>query len=147
MNRLLVALLAHTSCVLFFAGCTRPDRPEEPNQVSTEDFIMTETLKSVNEEFKKLDDKDKDLIVKQFTGAYFFLENNSVMKSSSDFDPILSRVQSDFGWDREKYPEFTTAVSKYLVEQGYDDPRQLTGSDRVWFANIFKNLSKAVRYE
>ena len=144
----LIFLFAHTSCVLFFVtGCSRP-LPDVQDKIVSSEFILTASLKSVNEEFNKLPNEAQDNIAKQFTGSYLFLKNGEVVKSTDDFGPILARVQSDFGWDVEGYPDFTTAVSNYLIEQGYDEQRMLDNkSDREWFTNIFENLSKAVRYE
>ena len=55
-------------------------------------------------------------------------------------------MQSSYGCAREKYPEFTTAVSEYLVEAGYDEPRKLeTQEDRDWFHSIFESLTGAIK--
>jgi hypothetical protein len=104
-------------------------------------------LDKVRQEFAKIEDEsDKVLIYKLLSGASEYLKNSKHLESTSQFDPILGRVQSSYGWAREKYPEFTTAVSEYLVAAGYDKPRKLeTQEDRDWFQSIFSSLAGAIR--
>lgn len=134
----------------FFVGCEKPvDKNVDQEESSSEsDFVMTKTLKRVKAEYDSMRDKDKENIYKQFSGSYLFLKTNKSVKKTSDFDPILGRVQSDYGWNREKYPEFTEAVSDFLLEQGYDEPKVLDNDeDREWFCQIFYSLYMAIKNE
>ena len=109
---------------------------------------MTDSLKKVRLEFLKMEKADQDSVYKQFSGSALFLKNNKVLKSTDKFDPIFGRVQSDFGWNREKYPDFTTAVSEFLKEQGYEQPRMLDSeTNRTWFYNIFYSISMSLKNE
>ena len=114
--------------------------------VSKEETVANK-LDNVRQEFDKIEDKsDKVLIYKLLSGASEYLKNSKHLESTSQFDPILGRVQSSYGWARDKYPEFTTAVSEYLVAAGYDKPRKLeTQEDRDWFQSIFSALAGAIR--
>ena len=109
----------------------------------------SDELKLVEENFNNIDStEDKELIHKLFSGAGSYLSKCQVMVHTSQFDPILGKVQSSYGWKREKYPDFTDAVSDYLVSVRYDIPRELkTNQERKDFAKIFKDLAEATKYE
>lgn len=128
--------------LLLIAGCA---------QTKTNVVIIgdSEELQKVQEVFQSIESKeDKLLIYKLFAGAGEYLKNCKNMDNTSRFDPILGRVQSSYGWDRERYPEFTDAVSEYLISVGYDEPKQLNNSrDRKEFAKIFQDLAEATKYE
>ena len=106
-------------------------------------------LKVVEQEFNKIESKtDKETIHKLFAGASEYLSKCKELEGTYQFDPILGRVQSSYGWNREKYPAFTTAVSDYLVEVNYNKPKQLkTQNERFEFAKIFEGLAQATKYE
>ena len=106
-------------------------------------------IDKVKEEFSKIESKDdKILIYKQFAGASDFLFSAKKLTHTGQFDPILGRVQSSYGWDREKYQDFTSAVSEYLIEAGYDNPKKLESKeDLESFRKIFQELSEATKYE
>ena len=92
--------------------------------------------------------EDKLTIYKLFAGSAEYLQNCKSLQATQQFDPILGRVQSSYGWNREKYPEFTDAVSEYLVSVGYDEPKPLTTDEqRKNFSNIFQSLAEATKYE
>lgn len=108
---------------------------------------LSPALLKVREEFLKIQNKDdKALIYKLFSGSAEYLQNSSFVGNTGQFDPILGRVQSSYGWEREKYPAFTDAVSEYLIHAGYDEPRDLDGPEsRQWFHSIFENLVTALQ--
>jgi len=92
--------------------------------------------------------EDKLTIYKLFAGSAEYLQNCKSLQTTRQFDPILGRVQSSYGWNREKYPQFTDAVSEYLVSVGYDEPKPLTtDQQRKNFSNIFQSLAEATKYE
>jgi hypothetical protein len=109
----------------------------------------SDLIAQVSDEFNKIESKDdKILIYKLFSGAANFLEVCEDMDGTYQFDPILSKVQTSYGWDREKYPSFTDAVSNYLISVGYDIPKPLkTKEERMEFSKIFKALSEATKHE
>jgi len=109
----------------------------------------SDLIAQVSDEFNKIESKDdKILIYKLFSGAANFLEVCEDMDGTYQFDPILSKVQTSYGWDREKYPSFTDAVSNYLISVGYDIPKPLkTKEERMGFSKIFKALSEATKHE
>ena len=109
--------------------------------------VQSEYLNKVSEEFAKIESKeDKLLIYKLFSGAGEYLDASSFTGSTGQFEPLLGKVQSSYGWKREKYPAFTDAVSAYLVSVGYDNPKQIaTQADREAFSKIFKDLAKVLK--
>jgi len=111
-----------------------------------EDTTVADLLNNVRTEFVKIESpEDKILIYKLFSGSAEYLKNSVSLKDTSQFDPILSRVQTSYGWNRESYPDFTQAVSDYLIAVGYDEPRKLdTKEAREWFQDIFETLAGAV---
>ena len=106
-------------------------------------------LAKITDEFNKIENNDDRLLIhKLFAGAGSFLEVCETLDGTYQFDPILAKVQTSYGWDREKYPKFTDAISNYLVDVGYDIPKPLkTKEERLAFAKIFKNLGEATKYE
>lgn len=119
----------------------------DSQEIVNKEETVASKLDKVSQEFAKIEDEsDKVLIYKLLSGASEYLKNSKHLENTSQFDPILGRVQSSYGWAREKYPEFTTAVSEYLVAAGYDKPRKLeTQEDRDWFQSIFSSLAGAIR--
>ena len=109
----------------------------------------TPELEAVEKEFKNIDSKeDKQFIHMLFCGASEYLKRTEAVHQTQQFDPILGRVQSAYGWEREKYEDFTDAVSDYLDAVDYDTPKKLeTRSQREDFAKIFSDLAEATKYE
>lgn len=108
---------------------------------------LSKELKKVAEEFSKIESKeDKLLIYKLLAGSAEYLQAAKKLNSTGQFDPVLAKVQSSYGWDREKYSDFTDAVSDYLVSEKYDEPKELSSkSDREEFAEIFVKLAEALQ--
>lgn len=117
----------------------------QPQLISTS--VNSKELQKVKDEFNKIEsESDKLLIYKLFSGASEYLSVAKSLESTSQFDPIIGKVQTSYGWNREKYPDFTTAVSDYLVSVKYDEPKPLSSDeDRKRFAEIFKDLSEAIK--
>lgn len=132
--------------LLFLPGCIVSTQVKTPEVVGVE---MTDELIAVSEVFNEIEsDEDRLLIHKLFSGAGEYLANCETMQMTAAFDPILGKVQTSYGWDREKYPELTDAVSDYLVSVDYQEPKELKSSkDRKDFAKIFQNLAEATKYE
>lgn len=129
--------------ILLVAGCAT----ETNVLVVGED--LTPELQKVQEVFNSIESKSDRLTVhKLFAGGADYLAACKSLDSTSRFDPILGRVQTSYGWDREKYPELTDAVSEYLISVGYEEPKELKSSkDRKDFAKIFQGLAEATKYE
>jgi hypothetical protein len=108
---------------------------------------LSDALKKVRSEYLKISDEaDRVLVYKLFAGSAEYLSNAVSLQTTSQFDPMLGRVQSSYGWERDKYKKFTDAVSDYLIDAGYDEPRKLsTEEDRKWFRDIFKSLTNAIK--
>ena len=132
--------------LLFLPGCIVSTQVKTPEVVGVE---MTDELIAVSEVFNEIEsDEDRLLIHKLFSGAGEYLANCETMQMTAAFDPILGKVQTSYGWDREKYPELTDAVSDYLVSVDYQEPKELKSSkDRKDFAKIFQDLAEATKYE
>ena len=109
----------------------------------------TPELEAVEKEFKNIDSKeDKKLIHTFFCGGAAYLKGTKTVHQTQQFDPILLRVQSSYDWEREKYEDFTDAVSDYLDAVDYDTPKKLeTRGQREDFAKIFSDLAEATKYE
>ena len=122
--------------------------PAEQKQVAFMRTVGSDSLIRVTEEFKKCDPEDKILIYKLFAGSAEYLKNCESLSSTFQFRPGLGRVQSSYGWNLEKYPSFTDAVSDYLVEVDYVTPKELkTKQERLAFAEIFQGLAEATKNE
>lgn len=121
----------------------------KPDAVDPIQNDASDELQLVEEEFAKIDStEDKELIHKLFFGAGEYLSKCQTMVNTSQLDPVLGKVQSSYGWERDKYSDFTDAVSDYLVSVEYDIPKNLTtDKERKAFAKIFQDLAEATKYE
>lgn len=141
----IVSILLLTSAISNFGLLNFTKTPV----VKNDQTILSDQLKKVKEEFSKIESKDdKVLIYKLFSGAGDYLENAEKLSSTPQFDPILGKVQSSYGWNREKYKSFTDVVSEYLKSVDYQTPKKLESkSDRENFAKIFKSLAEVTKNE
>lgn len=141
MNKYVIVLC------LFLAGCTINIQRKDLDKVLP--VGSTPELTKVTQVFTSIESsEDKLLIHKLFSGAGEYLNSCEELSSTGQFDPILGKVQSSYGWDRERYPDLTDAVSEYLVSVGYQEPKQLTSeSERQSFAKIFQDLAEATKNE
>ena len=148
-NNINTILLLQTVAIvgfLFFQNTELPtSKPSTPPSV----VASTDEVDNVRNEFKKIQSTDdKVLIHKLFAGSAEYLQVCEELNNTSQFDSILGKVQTSYGWNREKYPDFTTAVSDYLVSVDYDTPKELkTKEQRMEFAKIFDVLAEATRNE
>lgn len=123
-----------------------PDISDSTVLVGEDSEKLSPALLGVREEYLKIENQsDRILIYKLFAGSAEYLKHSVSLKHTGQFDPMLGRVQTSYGWNREKYPDFTQAVSDFLVEAGYEEPRELLEeSDRKWFQGIFESLVNAI---
>lgn len=144
-DKIIVFLLIVLSFV--FGGSILPSIKNTNSSSAISNDDESQYLKNVNKKFTEIESKeDKILIYKLFSGAAQYLEASEFTGSTSQFDPLLGKVQSSYGWNREKYSSFTDAVSEYLISVKYDEPKNISSkSDRLAFAKIFKDLVGAVK--
>jgi len=141
VNKLMLSL-----CLLL-TGCTINIQRKDVEAIlpvgNTPELVRVEqTFNSINSQ------EDKLTIHKLFSGAAEYLSNCQELDSTGQFDPILGKVQTSYGWQRDKYTAFTDAVSDYLVSVDYQEPKKLTTSEqRQAFAKIFQDLAEATKYE
>ena len=151
-----LALHMISFCFVFVVGYTVAIVPfdflsQSISAVSDDDqeeiVELSAALKKVRAEYLKISDKaDRILIYKLFAGSAAYLSHAVSLQTTAQFDPMLGRVQSSYGWERDKHKEFTDAVSDYLIEAGYEEPRKLsTEEDRKWFRDIFRSLTDAIK--
>lgn len=138
---IIIAFFFGNNAAVFFKDTLAKRTP-----IISEESVSPE-LQKCQVEFKKIEsEQDKLLIYKLFAGAGEYLDASIFSGSTGQFDPILGKVQSSYGWKREKYPAFTDAVSGYLVSVGYDTPKQIvTSAEREAFSKIFKDLAKVLK--
>jgi hypothetical protein len=141
-------------CSLFFflafiSGCDNikfgPVERTEQVKESVYTVVYSDTLTKVVTEAKTLTKEDREFAFKQFSGMNQYILNSEV-PSSDKLDSLIGRVQDDYKWGREKYPNFTTAVSDYLKEKNYQKAVKFdTQSARESTASIFFDLADAVK--
>ena len=141
VNKLILSLC------LFLTGCTINIQRKDVEAIlpvgnSPELVRVEQTFNSISSQ------EDKLTIHKLFSGAAEYLTNCQELDSTGQFDPILGKVQTSYGWQRDKYTAFTDAVSDYLVSVDYQEPKKLTTPEqRRAFAKIFQDLAEATKYE
>lgn len=135
--------------VALFTGLGSNIMPQKIKVLKDDNQSLSSELKQVKEEFSKIESKeDKILIYKLFSGAGDYLQNAEKLSSTPQFDPVLGRVQTSYGWNREKYKSFTDSVSNYLKSVDYQTPKKLESkTDRENFSKIFKSLAEVTKYE
>jgi hypothetical protein len=127
-----------------------PDKTQQIEVVSNVSFAgESSKLDKVKTEFSKIESRqDKEVIYKIFVGSAEFLKKTNSIVATSQFDPLLVRVQSSYSWDRGKYEGLTDAVSDYLISVGYDKPKELkSAQERAEFAKIFSDLAEVTKHE
>ena len=151
-SKLNLALNATAFCFIFIMGYTVAVvpfnvLPQSIPAVSDDNVEPSAALEKVRSEYLKISDQaDRILIYKLFAGSAEYLSHAVSLQTTAQFDPMLGRVQSSYGWERDKHKKFTDAVSDYLIEAGYDEPRKLsTEEDREWFRDIFRSLTDAIK--
>lgn len=101
---------------------------------------------AIREEFVKIESKeDREYIYTTSAGAAAFL-HKAKLDNSENFDVFWREVASDYSWQTDKYPNFNKAVTEFMLNRGYDEPRDLSKeSDREWLAKIFEDLAAATK--
>ena len=144
MNKLiLISCLILTGCTDIQVTIQRKGAKETVVAGNSPELTM------VQQAFNSIESQeDKLTIHKLFAGAAEYLSNCEELDTTGQFDPILGRVQTSYGWNREKYPDLTDAVSDYLVSVDYQEPKKLDSKEsRDQFAKIFTDLAEATKYE
>lgn len=145
INTLVVAASVGVATFAF----TTTEAPINLPIVSTNVVSSDSPIDEVAKEYQAIEsDEDRQLIYKLFAGAAEYLRSAETLEGTQSFGPILGRVQTTYGWEREKYPTFTDAVSDYLISVDYQKPKKLdTPRARENFAQIFDELAEATKYE
>lgn len=132
----------------FLSGCEniKFGPVEEIKQVEVKSTVVySDTLTKVVTEAKTMTKEDREFAFKQFSGLNQYILNSEI-PSSDKLDGLMSKVQTDYRWGREKYPNFTTAVSDYLKEKNYQKAVKFdTQSVRESTASIFFDLADAIK--
>ena len=142
-------LISYTFLFAFLSGCDNIKFGSVEKVESVKEVVSTvvysDNLNKVVTEAKTLTKEDREFAFKQFSGLNQYILNSEV-PSSDKLDSLISRVQSDYKWGREKYPNFTTAVSDYLKEKNYQKAIKFdTQSARESTASIFFDLADAIK--
>lgn len=136
--------------LLAFSGCDNIQigkaKVEDNKQEVKNPYVeFTPSLNVVVEQARPLVQSEKDYAFKQFSGLSEYIKNSNI-PDSTKIDKLLDRMQGDYGWTREKHPEFTDAVSNYLKEKGYSKAVKFDSSEsRINTSLIFVNLAEAIK--
>lgn len=109
--------------LFFFIGCNLNSSETSVVQVDPQVKIIAESMKTVKKE-------DCLIMYKQFSGLSEYLKNSG---KNIDTTPkvwaLISGFQTQYGWQRETYKEYTDSVEKYLAEKKYQIPRKILSDD------------------
>lgn len=133
----------------FLSGCEniRFGKDKEVKKVEEvkSTVIYSEALTKVSVEAKNMSESDRNFSFKLFSGLNQYIINSEI-QSSSELDNLIAKMQQDYKWGREKYPNFTSAVSDYLKEKNYQKAIKFdTKEARESTASIFFDLADAVK--
>ena len=107
MNKYVIVLC------LFLAGCTINIQRKDLDKVLP--VGSTPELTKVTQVFTSIESsEDKLLIHKLFSGAGEYLNSCEELSSTGQFDPILGKVQSSYGWDRKGIQTLQTQFQNTL---------------------------------
>lgn len=122
LNRLLLlSVITITGCSLYE---TQPVVIDNTTTVVVNNADLASKIKL------SLKDAPKEDCIK----AYKFLKglscyirnvNNDNLTTDEILNKTLLKVQMDYGWNRDKYPNLTVAISEDLVSKKLDDPHKL----------------------
>lgn len=132
----------------FLSGCENvkfgPVEVKKTEEVKST-IVYSDALIKVTTEAKTLTKEDRDFAFKQFSGLNQYILNSQI-PSSDKLQSLIDGMQKDYSWGKEKYPNFTTAVSDYLREKNYQKAIKFdTQESRVSTASIFFDLADAVK--
>lgn len=140
---ILFVLLAFSGCDNIQIGNAKVE--ESKPEVKNPYVEFTPSLNAVVEQARPLVQSEKDFAFKQFSGMSEYIKSSNI-PDSTKIDKLLDRMQGDYGWTREKHPEFTDAVSIYLKEKGYSKAVKFDSSEsRINTSLIFVNLAEAIK--
>ena len=124
-KKITVALLLASvisGCGLFTVDETRVVKPEPTIEVVVDKNLATKIADSLKEAPKE----DCEKIYTFFSGLSSYLQKTDSNYSTDEvLNRILLNVQQDYGWNRERYPSFTTVISDDIVKLKLDIPHKL----------------------
>lgn len=116
-------------------------------QVSQENDPVKASLLNVKKEYSKIEsEQDKLTIYKMFAGAADYLSVARTLGSNAEFSTLFANTLVSYGWEKEKYPAFTDAISTYLKSVNYHIPKKITSKEDIEnLSQVFKAIEEALK--
>lgn len=116
-------------------------------QVSQENDPVKTSLVNVKKEYGKIEsEQDKLTIYKMFAGAADYLSVARTLGSNAEFSTLFANTLVSYGWEKEKYPAFTDAISAYLKSVNYHIPKKITSKEDIEnLSQVFKAIEEALK--
>jgi|688.fasta_scaffold232717_4 hypothetical protein len=116
-------------------------------QVSQEDDAVKASLLTVKKEYEKIQNpEDKLIIYKMFAGAGDYLSVAKTLGSNVEFNSLFANTLVTYGWEKEKYPTFTDAISSYLKSVNYHIPKKITSKQDIEnLGQVFKSIEEVLK--
>lgn len=86
--------------------------------VSSDVQVITDSMKSVSKD-------DAKLMYMQFGGLVEYMTHTKNVTTTKELVQLIAEFQTDYGYTREKYTEYTDAVEAFLMKQGYKQPKTI----------------------
>lgn len=113
-----------TLCILIFlAGCN--------SQQMVKTSSDNPDIQTISQSMSKMEQKDIEIAYKQFSGLAQYLEYTSAKKVDSTLKlvKIIDDFQSDYGYTRNKYPEYHESVKEFLTKSQTTKPQKIDSSN------------------
>lgn len=106
---------------------------------------QSELSSKVQSALNSADKNDCILIYSQLKGMSEYIKITSRTKTTGELFSLLTKVQEDLGWTREKYIKFTDLIESELKARGFADNKKIDNDVRANLVNFFDEVSNSVR--
>lgn len=121
-----IAIIVLSLCLL--SGCKiKEDLPViTPGPSASSAPAVDRDVQAIADSMSEVTKKDAELMYIQFSGLVAYLGRTEKITTMKQFNGLFERFQTDYGYTREKYPEYSDAVEKFLIKRGYEKYQTIT---------------------
>jgi len=123
---------------LIFSGCGVVEIDNEKlknntnnNSDNTEVVIVTEVNKDIVNVLKEVPLKDCITLYKIFAGAYQYVDTTNKPHTTKELFELIDKVQKEYEWDKEKYPNLTDVIEKDLISKGFEEDKEIASNKKL----------------
>jgi len=114
-------LLTCPIIIVLLMGCN-----VKPSEHNNKQPAVVKAVKKVDKDVQSIVDamndvskSDTELMYMQFGGLALYLQNTDKITTVKELNQIFARFQTDYGYKREKYKDYSDAVQGFFEGRGY----------------------------